>query len=317
MRQSLTICIGLALGLILVGNAGAVARNPSPDRYASIPERNAFGLKSPPQINVTSAPPQLPKLILTGITTILGNKRALMLEAPPANKPADRPKEESLILTEGQRQGDVEVLQIDEKAGSVMVNHSGQIMTLTFEKDGLKLPNTPMPMPMRPGAPGMVPTPTYLPPGTQSPNRGVLGLPQYRVPGRVPPGPAGGLTPTGRMAFPAPSAPVTPPQAAPTESSAASGSAPQPSPPADLAQSPAANPAPLPQAAAISPPSLSTPSDSGVAAATEPAPTTDALSLTGLPNDLTPEEKMIFLDLQQQGNMDLGIPASPASAPAQ
>jgi hypothetical protein len=77
-----------------------------------------------------------------------------MKGTPPTNAPGPAVKEESYILTEGQRQGSVEVLNIDENAGSVRVNNSGTVMTLTFEKDGAKLPSTPPP-----GAPAL-PNPT-------------------------------------------------------------------------------------------------------------------------------------------------------------
>jgi hypothetical protein len=83
-----------------------------------------------------------------------------------------------LILTEGQRQGNVEVLNIDENAGSVRVNNSGTIVTLTFEKDGAKLPNTPPPPTVPPGLPS--PTNANLrPPATLPtalPVRGAAGV---------------------------------------------------------------------------------------------------------------------------------------------
>jgi hypothetical protein len=137
--------------LALCAQALAIAPDSPANRYQAIPERNAFGLKPRPVVDSPpTSRPSIPKLILTGITTILGNKLVLMKAVPPGNAPGQAIKEESLMLTEGQRQGDIEVLNIDEKAGSVRVNNSGSIMTLTFEKDGAKLPNTP-PLPTTPG----------------------------------------------------------------------------------------------------------------------------------------------------------------------
>src|SRR5690242_6518986 len=109
MRTSLKplICI-LAGGVICVG-LKATAPDPSSNNYADIPERNVFGLKPPPKIIKENPPPQLPKIVLTGITTILDNKRALMKTLPSAQKPGDQSKELSLILTEGQREGEIEV----------------------------------------------------------------------------------------------------------------------------------------------------------------------------------------------------------------
>ncbi len=79
--------------------------------YSAIWLRNVFDLKPPPPptpVNtaVTNAPP--PNVELTGITTLLGTKRALFMVqyAPAPGKPAG--KDESYILTEGQRQGVLE-----------------------------------------------------------------------------------------------------------------------------------------------------------------------------------------------------------------
>src|SRR5882672_6816749 len=97
------ICVLCVLLLCAGGSAtGADSANP----YQGIVDRNVFGLKPPP------APPRpednkppLPPIILTGITTILGNKRALMNMQMPGKPP------QSFILTEGQRDGDIEVLE--------------------------------------------------------------------------------------------------------------------------------------------------------------------------------------------------------------
>jgi len=164
----------------------AIVRDAEPNRFESIPARNIFGLRPVEQAQVTNQPPVLPKLILTGITTILGNKRVLMKALPPAGSPGVTNKEESLILTEGQREGPVEVLAIDEKAGSVRVNNSGTEMTLTFEKDGVKLASTPPPA-TAPPAPGALPSPSM--PTTNPPLPGTeANPPTRRFPGRIPRG---------------------------------------------------------------------------------------------------------------------------------
>jgi len=152
----------ISVGALLAGGLGlssqAVAPDASSTQYHSIPDRNVFGLRPPPEAaGPTNPPVVLPKITLTGITTILGNKRALMKVAPKGMKPGD-PKELSMILTEGQREGDIEVLQIDENRGTVKVNNSGTEMLLTFEKDGAKLPQTPAPRPGIPPAPTALPT---------------------------------------------------------------------------------------------------------------------------------------------------------------
>jgi hypothetical protein len=82
-----------------------------------------------------------------------------MKVVPNPSKPVDPAKELSLILTEGQREGEIEVLQIDETMGSVKVSNSGTVMMLTFENDGAKS------LPARPTPPGAPPLPNPLPAG--------------------------------------------------------------------------------------------------------------------------------------------------------
>ena len=150
--------VAIALGGLSGGSLWGIIPDAAVGQYHAIPERNVFGLRPPPaQAAPTNPPAPLPKITLTGITTILESKRALMKLAPTTPKPGDPGKEQSLILTEGQREAGVEVLQIDETAGSVKVNNSGTVMVLTFERDGAKLPASP------PVAPGTLPAPSALP----------------------------------------------------------------------------------------------------------------------------------------------------------
>ena len=160
VRCTLKFVIGAGVILVAGPPLRAIVPDVSVSQYQGIPERNVFGLRPPPpQASPTNTPAALPKIILTGITTILDSKRALMKVAPANGKQVEPGKELSLILTEGQREGDIEVLQIDEKAGSVKVNNSGTVMVLTFEKDGAKLPATAP----GPGMPGTNPLPSALP----------------------------------------------------------------------------------------------------------------------------------------------------------
>ena len=175
MTGCLTVC-SLARG---------ITPQPSDNPYQSIIDRNVFSLKPPPPPPDPSEAnkPQVLKITLTGITTILGNKRVLMKTAPPPGKPGETPKtEQSYILTEGQREGDIEVIQIDDKAGSVKVNNAGTVQTLTFEKDGAKLPSTPAPA--APGAPGAIPG---LPINRSLPVApGAPAMPTFQLPTRIP-----------------------------------------------------------------------------------------------------------------------------------
>ena len=117
----------LCWALTVVGSA--FAENP----YADILRRNVFGLRPPPRPVTESPRGPVPKVRLTGITTILKGKRALLKVEFPG-KPLERSKEESYILTEGQRAGPIEVLEINERTAQVKVNNSGTITNITFEK---------------------------------------------------------------------------------------------------------------------------------------------------------------------------------------
>jgi hypothetical protein len=175
---------------------GADSENP----YQGIVDRNVFGLKPPPPPGKPEEKKvDLPPITLTGMTTILGNKRALMNIQPPG-KPL-----QSFILAEGQRDGDLEVLEIDEKSGTVKVNQSGTVLSINFEKNGSKLPAAvaaPVVNPLMPnGNPGLPPQPTAIPyvPTGNTPSSGLKTIPtrQLRLPPPAgPPQPgAGGFNP--------------------------------------------------------------------------------------------------------------------------
>lgn len=184
------ICTVAGVALCTSGNA--VTSDASGNPYQGIVDRNVFGLKSPPPPPDPEAnKPPPPKIFLTGITTILGNKRALLKTTPPA-KPGEPAKEQSFTLGEGQREGEIEVLEINEKACTVKVNDYGTITTLDFDKDGVKvaggIPPAPGGAAARPG--GFVPGPAANP---FTPAGGANTLPR---PMRLP-------TPTGATASPA------------------------------------------------------------------------------------------------------------------
>ena len=130
----------LALSGLFLSGVAAKASGPSQtgNPYQVIAQRNIFGLRPPTPAQKVEAPPApLPNVVLTGITTLLGEKRAF-LEITPLTRPPQPPKPEACILTEGQREGEVQVVQIDPKAESVKILNTGVEMTLTFEKNGRK-----------------------------------------------------------------------------------------------------------------------------------------------------------------------------------
>jgi hypothetical protein len=154
LPSGLLVC-ALGVGALPFQSVAITAANP----YEPIIERNVFGLKPPVPVvdpNAEAAAKNPPsKVLLTGITTILGNKRALM-KSNPAPKPGETAKEQYYMLTEGQQEGDIEVLSIDEKAGLVRIKNQGQVVNLDITKDAPKIAAAPVAAP----APGMpIPAP--------------------------------------------------------------------------------------------------------------------------------------------------------------
>lgn len=177
MKHGEKMLICTLAGLALCTAANAVTSESSGSPYLGIVERNVFGLKPPPPPPDPAAnKPPPPKIFLQGITTFGGVKRALFkAQMPP--KPGEPPKgEQSFILAEGQRDGDVEVVAIDANPpGSVKVNAFDTIITLDFEHNGIKTTTA---------APGPGPAPR---PG--------VGIPPPGAPGANPFTPAGGAQP--------------------------------------------------------------------------------------------------------------------------
>jgi hypothetical protein len=141
----IAVCLagGLTLSTGLSGAGPASANNPSPANpssassssassssaspYAAIAVRNIFGLNPP--VVTTNDPNELllaslPKITPTGIMSVFGQSKVLfkVADAAKARPPA---KEEFYILSEGQRQDDIEVMAIDEENGLVTFDNHG------------------------------------------------------------------------------------------------------------------------------------------------------------------------------------------------
>jgi hypothetical protein len=183
MQKSLFRWAGAVIIIAATPALAVTIDNASGNPYQGIVDRNVFGLRPPPpppDPELNKPPP--PKITLTGITTILGNARALMKSPPPPGKPGEPAKgEQYYTLSVGQREGEVEVLEIDPVAGSVKINNSGSVVTLTFDKDtakggaggGVPAPPGAVPPPM-PGAGGFgAAAPAGGPTGFSMPTRTV------------------------------------------------------------------------------------------------------------------------------------------------
>jgi hypothetical protein len=190
----------------------ALAVEPSGSPYQGIVDRNVFGLKPPPpppSPEDNKPPPR--KITLQGITTLLGKKLVLMKVAVPPSKPGAKPEEVPLTLTVGQKQEDVEVMEIHEEEPKwVKVNNSGTVTDLNFKDNGVNLATLapPAPMPGQPGVPprpGMGVPPPGMPPATTPTYNPAQGLYQRSIP----------RTSRGGPSYPAGATPMTQYQAVP------------------------------------------------------------------------------------------------------
>ena len=138
-------CLLLALSGLRCSLAATAAQQTN--IYQPIVDRNVFGLKPPPPPTPpqTFSPPPA-KITITGITTILGDKRVL-LKVLPASRPGNPvAPEQSYILAVGQRSGDLQILDVDEKSGDVTLSSGGLVVTLNIEKNGPKPPGSAPPL---------------------------------------------------------------------------------------------------------------------------------------------------------------------------
>lgn len=160
----------LSLGLIVLASAvitHAVTADPKGNPYEPIVGRNVFSLKPPtpppnPEDLIKKEPP--PKIRLQGLTTILGRRQVLFKVQAPA-KPGAPAKEESFVLSQGERQGEIEVVEIDEQAGTVKFNNHSIQQSLNMKDDADKPvvaalpPGFPQPGAVPGALPGVPPPP--------------------------------------------------------------------------------------------------------------------------------------------------------------
>ncbi len=193
MKHGAKMLVCLAGGLALCAAAAARAAADAGNPYDSIVERNVFGLKPPPPPPDPEAnKPPPPKIYLTGITTFGGIKRALLKAQMPVkpgeeHKPGPPKGEESFILAEGQREGDIEVLKINDTPGNeyVKVDDFGTITNLNFDDNGIKTPSGPANVPVPGGRFPETRGYTARPPGMGGFHPGSVSFPQraMRLPG--------------------------------------------------------------------------------------------------------------------------------------
>ena len=163
--------------------------------YKVILERNAFGLKEPPpQADPSAASNQPPVKVdvkFTGVTSDGSSKRAWFVIPPSPSR--QQPK--VLSLSEGDSDGDLKVLEIDEKVPTVKVLNAGIPVVLNFKENGVATPPAPMGGPLPGTAPGFVPAPGVPQPGVRT----ASATPYVPVPSAMPQPSV--TTPTGATAL--------------------------------------------------------------------------------------------------------------------
>lgn len=182
------------LGIAAFCSSAGIRAESVAEQYQQIPKRNLFGLHDPPVQTNEPVKLQLPKVQLNGIATT-PSKLAFLKAQFPA-KPGEQPQDEqSYTLGEGQREGGIEVLEINEKAGTIRVNNVGTEMTIGFDKNAGKVASTP------PRGPVSSRVPPNLGARIRSMNPGVSGYqrmiptrPGQQVPGQAEPPPPSAQT---------------------------------------------------------------------------------------------------------------------------
>lgn len=160
---NISLCVAGVMTLIPLVHAEELATTGNP--YTPIVTRNVFGLNPP----APELPPvvEMPvKITPNGIMSIFGQLQVLFKTS--LQRPGQPPKEESYVLSEGQRQDDIEVTRIDEKAGMITFNNHGTLQQLPLANAAATtggmpkgMPNGGMiPMPIRPNPNAGIPHPT-------------------------------------------------------------------------------------------------------------------------------------------------------------
>ena len=129
-------CHGVsALCLLVLGALCAVSARAdvAPNPYTPIVTRNVFGLvpipTNAPVDTTPEAPP--PKITPNGIMTLFG-KLQVLFKVAGVTHAGQPPKDESYVLSEGDRQDDIEVQMIDEKAAMITFNNHGVVQKLAL-----------------------------------------------------------------------------------------------------------------------------------------------------------------------------------------
>src|SRR5438874_2599850 len=97
--------------------------------YDLIPKANVFRLKEPPPVVQDPGPrTELPKIYLAGVSSVGQRKLAFLKLAGHGGKGGAQAAEETFALGVGERQGGIEVLDIDAAAGRVKIRQGEEVL---------------------------------------------------------------------------------------------------------------------------------------------------------------------------------------------
>jgi hypothetical protein len=135
IKSSLIFAVGALLtGATVRGDVAGSKDNP----YRLILDINPFRLKDPPQLTREPATNVVNLDVrLTGITSVGGTKRAWLMILPGPGR--SQPKYLN-NLAEGDGDGILQIVEINEKEESVKILNAGIVVTLNFHEHGLPAP---------------------------------------------------------------------------------------------------------------------------------------------------------------------------------
>jgi hypothetical protein len=167
------------LGGILVAVMGrADVTEPPANPYQVILDRNPFGLKPAPALPVgPTNPVEQVNVKLTGFTSDSPGSWKAWLMIPA--RPGGNPNPQYLSLAEHEKQGDIEVVEINEKESTVKILNGGTQVELNIKDHGLPTPPSAPLLPAGPPhpLPGVGPTPGIVP---------ATGTPGFKTAGATP-----------------------------------------------------------------------------------------------------------------------------------
>jgi hypothetical protein len=125
MNRGKRILVCVAGWLALQISARAVTADLPVNSYQPIVVKNVFRLGALPDLETAKPKSPPPTITLQGITC-LGRKQVLF-KVVMALKPGDPPQAMTLVLNEGDRHGEIEVLEINERTATVKFRNHGQV----------------------------------------------------------------------------------------------------------------------------------------------------------------------------------------------